>query len=113
MNRLERNRMFYLLQRIGCLACRRRGYPGEPCQAHHPNLDGKAGQKRLGDDIVIALCPWHHVAEPRGGLSADLMRIKFGPSLKSESRAFRAEFGTDEELIAEQKRLIEQYEGRA
>ena len=51
------------IHEIGCLACRRRGWV-RPCQVHHLNLDGKAGQKRRGDPYTIGLCPWHHVGEP-------------------------------------------------
>lgn len=109
MNQLKRDRRAYVMQRIGCLACRRRGHFAVPGDQHHPNLDGHAGQRRLSNDIVMILCPWHHRGVPeRGG--SEFTRTRLGPSLAKQPNAFRAEFGSDEELLAEQERLIEQYE---
>jgi hypothetical protein len=93
---------------VGCLCCRRKGW-FSPCQVHHLNADGKAGQKRRGDVFTIGLCPWHHVGEPLSGMTEAQCRARFGPSLKS-SRAFREAFGTDDSLLAEQNRLIEREE---
>ena len=109
MNQLDRQRMFYVMQRIGCLCCRRRGYAGIPCDAHHPNIGGHAGNKRRGDDVVVGICPWHHRGVPRGGFTKAGMRLLFGPSLALEPAKFREEFGDDDFLIAEQARLNEQY----
>lgn len=97
------------IYQIGCLACRmRRRY--SQCQVHHLNEDGKAGAPRRGDEFTIGLCPWHHVGEPIGGLSRSECRRIVGPSLKLESREFREEFGTDDELLAEQNILISRAE---
>jgi len=96
------------IYQLGCLPCRVRGW-FSPCQVHHLNLDGKAGQKRLGDDATIGLCPWHHVGEPIQGMTAAECRRQVGPSLK-QSNAFRDTFGTDDELLARQNRLIERAE---
>jgi hypothetical protein len=103
-------RRFLRIYELGCICCRRRGYFNEPCQIHHLNLDQHAGQKRLGDNYTIGLCPWHHVAEPKSGRNAEWMRLYLGPSMKSEPVKFREEFGTDLELLAEQNRLIERAE---
>lgn len=94
---------------IGCLACRTRGW-FNACQVHHLNLGGKAGQARRGDDCTIGLCPWHHVGEPPHGMTTRSMRAWVGPSLKLESRPFRQEFGTDDELLRRQNELIERAE---
>ena len=101
---------FQRIYEIGCLPCRQRGYFNS-CQAHHLNEDGKAGQKRRGDLYTIGLCPWHHVGEPVRDWTGPECREILGPSLKLESRAFRAEFGSDDELLAEENRLILRAEG--
>lgn len=93
---------------IGCLACRRRRIRFQPCQVHHLNLDGKAGQKRRGQRVSIGLCPWHHQGQPPAGCDERRARLIFGPSLALHSRAFRLEFGSDDDLLAEEERLIEE-----
>lgn len=90
---------------IGCLACRKLGYFNS-CQVHHLNMDGKAGQKRRGDLQTVGLCPWHHVGEPIRSMTTAECRERLGPSLKLESRDFRAQFGSDDELLEEENRLI-------
>ena len=99
------------IYQIGCLACRKRGW-FNPCQAHHLNEDGKAGQKRRGDAETVGLCPWHHVGEPIGNMTAMDCRARLGPSLKLESKAFREKFGSDNELLEWQNQLIEEAERR-
>lgn len=106
----ERERRYYLMQRIGCVPCRHRGNFGQPADVHHPNLDGHAGQKRLGDDINYSACEWHHRGQPLPNTTAELCRTRLGPSRAIEPNAYRAEFGTEEELLAEMERLIERYE---
>lgn len=93
------------IYQIGCLACRRRGWESM-CQVHHLNLGGHAGQVRRGDEFTIGLCPWHHVGEPINGMPANTCRWLVGPSLKLQPRAFRNEFGSDDDLLAEQNKLI-------
>jgi hypothetical protein len=109
MNPVTFKRRCQRIQEIGCLACRQRGW-FSGCQVHHLNLDGKAGQVRRGDQCTIGLCPWHHVGEPLSPLSSRDCRAKLGPSLKFQSRAFREEFGSDDELLATQDELIAQRE---
>lgn len=103
MNRAQR------IYQIGCIACIRMGLYHEPCQVHHLLLDGKAGQKRLGDDSTIGLCPWHHVGEP-APMSYDTAMILKGPSYKLHSRKFRAMFGADTYLLGLQDKYIAQAE---
>lgn len=97
------------IYQLGCLPCRKRGWFNE-CQVHHLNEDGKAGQARRGDMYSLGMCPWHHVGEPIGTMTAQQCRRCLGPSLKHESVAFRQMFGTDDQLLEEQNRLIEQAE---
>ena len=106
-------RRFDAIYQIGCLACRTRGWYGIQCQAHHLNLGGKAGQKRRGNKFVIGLCPWHHVGEIPEGREEWWMLGRFGPSYKLQSRKFRAEFGTDDELLAYQNKLIDELRAAA
>lgn len=85
---------------LPCLACEI-----EDCQqpsqteAHHCNLGGKAGQKRLGDSHQLPLCGWHHRGEPPNELTKTQARLLYGPSLAGNSRAFRAKYGSDDLLL--------------
>jgi hypothetical protein len=84
---------------IGCISCRKAGRHNFNTQVHHLNLDGKAGQKRLGHDATIPLCPWCHCALPPNGKTRKWALEFMGPSLALSSKAFRARYGTDEELL--------------
>jgi len=110
MNQLDRDRVFHAMRVIGCVACIRRGYFGVPPDAHHLTTGGMAGQKRLGDDIVAPLCPYHHRNVIPSGKTSEWMRDYFGPSLAAEPKAFRDEFGDQEELRAQFLRLFERHE---
>jgi hypothetical protein len=102
-------RRFSRIYQIGCIACMSRGLYLEPCQVHHLNTDGKAGQKRRGDDETIGLCPWHHVGDP-GKMTERTARLIKGPSYAKQSRKFRETFGSDDELLETQNRYIDQAE---
>lgn len=98
MTPLQRQQRFADIVQIGCIACLRFGYHSGP-DVHHLNLGGHAGQKRMGDEYTIGLCPYHH----RGILPP---MIPVGPSLAKEPRAFREFFGSDAELLMEQNARI-------
>lgn len=90
-----------LIHALPCIAC------VMECQAqpnrteeHHQNLDGKAGQVRLGDECSIPLCGWHHRADAPIGYTKQRAMLAFGPSLATHSRLFRALYGKDEVLLA-------------
>ena len=88
------------LQEIGCLACRADGRPGVPADLHHP-LRGY----RMGQYIVLPLCPHHH----RGlceGSPADA-EAKYGPSRALNKKAFVQRYGTDLKLLAMLEGLLE------
>lgn len=89
---------YTLKAEIGCLACRIDGNYGNPADLHHPTQNGR----RLGLNIVIPLCPWHHRGQGMGR----------GPSLAKNKRKFHDYYGTDEELLAEAKRLLAEYNAR-
>ena len=44
---------------MGCIVCKRMGYPGTPAELHHPRAGTGAGM-RASDWDVIPLCPEHH-----------------------------------------------------
>lgn len=44
---------------MGCIVCKRMGYPGTPAELHHPRAGTGAG-RRASDWDVIPLCPEHH-----------------------------------------------------
>lgn len=102
-------RRFVRIYEIGCIACYRRGWFNE-CQVHHQNLDEHAGQQRLGDEFTIGLCPWHHVGEPIGGLTAFECGRLLGPSMKHQPLKFRETFGSDQDLLRLQNERIEEAE---
>jgi hypothetical protein len=110
LNQLDRQRLFYTLQRIGCIPCRRRGRLSVPGDMHHPTVGGHHGAPRLSDDIVLNICPWHHRGVPMFDMDHDWCRCYMGPSYALEPNAFREEFGSEEELLAERNRLIERYD---
>lgn len=98
----------------GCQCCIARGYPHDPdgpvVEAHHL----LSGGIRRGHGETIGLCAWHH----RGsavvpGWSRDTHRRLLGPSLAHGSVPFHREFGTDDEMLAQQMHLLENQSERA
>lgn len=97
------------LQAIGCLACRQRGYYEEPSDCHHL----LSGHVRRGDAFTIPLCPWHHRGLWHNRFAhRKLAESLLGPSLALEADAFRAAFGSDNELLEMANVLIEERENR-
>lgn len=92
---------------IGCIACKKFGYHTYP-EIHHLNLGGKAGQKRRGHDYTVPLCSWHHQGSVRLGYNSLGMAQKYGPSLAKQSKLFRTVFGTDDELLEQTNKAIEE-----
>ena len=97
MNPAHKKR-FLLIQEIGCVACWMRGIYGNPPDIHHLLFGGK----RMGHRYTIGLCPWHH----RGVSDLSDPDSILGPSLARGSKPFHAEFGSDEDLLRYQDRLI-------
>lgn len=93
---------FFALREIGCLTCWIAGKGFVPAEVHHLTIGGKHGQKRRGHDYSLALCDYCH----RGiGNPAD----HGTPSLAREPRAFRERFGSDDCLLAEQNKRIDEW----
>lgn len=79
-----------------------------PCAIHHFTIGGHHGQKRRGHDYTIGLNDWSHQGRPltEYGWSADDCRRILGPSFAIEPNAFRERFGSDDELLALQNRIL-------
>lgn len=108
MNPKDREHRFRRIREIGCLACLKLKLGYRFPEVHHLNLGGKAGQKRRGDVCTIGLCGWHHQAHVPQDMTFRATVLLLGPSLKLHSRAFRQKFGTDDELLRVQDRLIKE-----
>jgi hypothetical protein len=93
-----------------CVACYQRGFRGwQYIEIHHL----LSGNKRIGHMATVGLCTWHHrsVYESGHGHDKDSMTQFLGPSLANGSKPFRAEFGTDAELLAIQNALLGETDG--
>ena len=65
-----------------------------------------SGNKRRGHEYTYPLGRWHHQGIPLQGVSSAEMRVRFGPSLKLESKEFHKRFGSDDALIARTDELL-------
>lgn len=93
-----------LAQQGGCIACRRRGMFGVPGDVHHLLSRGR----RISHDATVILCPWHHRGVAPDALTERAATSELGPSLAKSPAAFRAEYGSDDGLLATQNRIIAQ-----
>jgi hypothetical protein len=92
-----------------CVACYQRGVHGRAYIEINHML---SGNRRIGHMATYSLCLWHHQGEPFDGMTKKSMLEKFGTSLKYPgSKPFRAEFGTDAELLAIQNALLGETDG--
>jgi hypothetical protein len=99
--KLADQRRMERLRHVGCVACLiSTGRPNYNVDVHHLNEHGRAGQKRRGDAFTIPLCAWHHRGLPPNGKDSKWATEFMGPSLAKSSKAFRARYGTDDELLA-------------
>lgn len=80
---------------------------GGRVEAHH--LVDKGYRKHSGgDDATIPLCAWHHRGEPpRLDMRQSQCIAIFGPSLALSKRAFVVRFGSERELLARTKAMLE------
>lgn len=94
-----------------CIACKVRHEAGHSpngwsplygCDYHHM----KSGNIRRGHMEGIGLCAWHHRGVPDFDFTAPEMRRLAGPSLMDGSRLFRDTYGSDDELLAIQNRIL-------
>lgn len=92
---------FQSIQDVGCVACLIDGNFGAPCDIHHI----LSGGRRIGHEVTVGLCPWHHRGVP-DGMSDAIAKILLGPSMAKNPREFRERYGTDTELLKLQNELI-------
>ncbi len=92
----------------GCLIAHILDVGWIPCAIHHLLCGGHHGQKRRGHDYTIGLNDWSHQGRPltEYGWSAEDCRRILGPSFAIEPNAFREQFGSDDELLALQNRIL-------
>lgn len=93
---------FAALRDLGCIACRLNGAGHAFAEIHH----FLAGTKRIGHEATVPLCSWHHQGVG-SGIPCALMLETYGPSFHKHTRAFRARYGSDAELLETVNRLIE------
>lgn len=106
----QKEARFSALRQLGCIACKLEKAPIQcgPTEIHHLTIGGRAGQKRRGDLETIPLGRWHHQSIPKPGRNMTQMEELYGPSYRLTSRAFRASYGTDDELLAKVNALIDE-----
>lgn len=108
--RAERDRMEMAKEGpcVPCIVWHRSGnapagfFPVFGCDYDHK----KSGNIRRGHRYGFANCCWHHRGLVDEGMTHAEMRAWYGPSLMDGSRLFREAYGTDDELIARQDKLI-------
>jgi hypothetical protein len=97
---------FDAIHRAGCVACRKEGRV-TPAEIHHLTVGGRHGQKRRGHRYTIGLCAFHHRGMPQDGMTRAECEGVIGPSYALTPKRFRECYGSDDELLAYQDRLIE------
>ena len=102
-------RRWDVMRAIGCIACIKNQTPmwRVPMEIEIHHL--LSGGRRLGHDFTVALCHWHHQAKrfPSTTSGYAAQAIHYGPSLEREPRRFHEMYGTDDELLARQNKLLE------
>ena len=84
---------------IGCIICLREGVRESPCAWHH--IDGQKSQAK--HKLTIGLCYNHH--------SAGLFSQRC-VSRHPYKTMFQTKYGTEQELLEYQNRLIKEYEAQ-
>ena len=101
-NKAEQARFDKMKEMGQCVACYQRGIHGRGHIEIHHLL---SGNKRIGHMATVSLCVWHHRGIADEG-TAFMTKCALGPSLAHGSKPFRAEFGTDAELLVLQNALL-------
>jgi len=98
------SRRFDQIQQRGCVPCyleaklQERKWVPEPCDIHHTE-----GQNHA---MTYGNCPWHHRGLRKFELDLLEMQNKFGPSLARNPARYRARYGTEDDLLAIQNRML-------
>lgn len=97
MTQSERKERFDAISKIGCLICRvHHGVHTQPQIHHLLGIKYRAMGRKANDAHTIGLCVWHHT----GGDNAIL-------SVHRNPKLFRQYYGSQEELLEMQDKLIE------
>lgn len=91
------------IKRMRCVACWDTGLCCGPTEVHHT----LSGGKRRGHSFTIPLGKWHHQGIPLEGVTTRQMRLFYGPSMRLESKAFKAQYGDDNALLAKVNQALE------
>lgn len=97
---------FEAIKESGCLIAHILGLEWVYAEIQHLNIGGKHGSKRRGHDFTIGLNPWSHRGVPFGNLTARQCEDMFGPSFAIQPRLFRSVYGSDDELLERQNRIL-------
>lgn len=106
-NKAESARMAAIKDAGICVACYQLGLTGSQYVDIHHLI---SGNKRRGHMFTVGLCLHHHRGYPLQDHSANETRKLLGPSLAHGSKPFRAKFGTDDELLELQNRLLNEHD---
>lgn len=104
----DEERRFDEIQARGCVPCwleaklQGRKWIPEPCDIHHVQQANQCGHHRF----TYGNCPWHHRGIPKNDLTDTQMRSIFGPSKAKEPKAYRARYGSEDDLLVYQERLL-------
>lgn len=88
------------MREIGCIICLEEGYNYCPCQIHH--IDGCKTQAAHAK--TLGLCYLHHMADQQKPVN----RGKY-ISRHPWKQAFEKRYGTEQNLLIRQNKLIEEY----
>ena len=98
---------FGKLKALGCVACRLNGDGWDLDEMVPPDIHHLlSGNKRIGHHATIPLCAWHHAGVGYDGVPCAWFLANIGPSIHKHTRAFRARYGADGELLAMVNELI-------
>lgn len=101
----------YAIREIGCLVANILRIGFIPCEKHHLLVTGLHGNgRRRGERFTIGLSVWSHRGIALPGWTIERCRDELGPSYAREPRAFRQRFGTDDELLELQNKLIDRWQ---
>lgn len=73
------------------------------CDYHHV----KSGNVRRGHMFGFGLCLWHHRGHPPEGWTSRDARLWYGPGLMDGGKRFTSTYGSDDELIEVQNRILD------
>lgn len=104
----EEKARYEKLKRLPCIACYKLGEEG--C-GKHTIQHMTSGGRRLGNEWTYSLGAWHHQAHILPGFSGKEMRERFGPSFAESKQEFERVFGTEEDLLLETNRLLNEQTG--